>query len=226
MQTGTVWVIVGYLVIAGGLLFGSLIVKHGDKLNQNVSDRLKDEQAQQREVRLTEKIDTLQTKLQPFEKLANKMYPKIETDAALGKLYKELQDVKEKTQRLSPREITPEQNQVLIKLLRSPTLSKFPIMIAVRMMDSESQQFGERLRKVFAEAEWDVKPLNKSFLDDVTGDFAINITDATQDSTAKQLASILNQVGFKCMLEHVRPESMAGAGGIAGHIYIFVGSKK
>jgi hypothetical protein len=105
MQTGTIWIISGYLVIAGGLLIGSLMVKNGDKLNQNVSDRLKDEQVQKRETSLNEKIDglvqgneKLQEKLKPFENLANKMYPGIETDAALGRLSREIQDVKKETQ--------------------------------------------------------------------------------------------------------------------------------
>lgn len=38
--------------------------------------------------------DELKSELQPFKDLANKMYPGIETDAALGRLSKELENVK------------------------------------------------------------------------------------------------------------------------------------
>jgi len=39
LQIGTIWVIIGYLVIAGGLLIGSLLVHYGNKLNQQASEQ-------------------------------------------------------------------------------------------------------------------------------------------------------------------------------------------
>jgi hypothetical protein len=39
MQIGTIWVIIGCVIIAGGLLAGSLIVHYGNKLNQQISEQ-------------------------------------------------------------------------------------------------------------------------------------------------------------------------------------------
>ena len=38
MQTGTIWIIVGILIIGGGSIIGSLLVYHGNKLNQQMSE--------------------------------------------------------------------------------------------------------------------------------------------------------------------------------------------
>ena len=66
-----------------------------------VSDRIKEKQAQDLEVQLVQKIDgldqgnkILQEKLKPFEQLANTKYPGMENDAALGRLFREIQDVR------------------------------------------------------------------------------------------------------------------------------------
>jgi len=90
-------VLIGIIVTAlggfGAFHFGKVITQ------------VKEQAAQNREKQFIDKIDGLakdnkivQDKLKPFENLANKMYPDIESDAALGRLYREIQDVKKETQ--------------------------------------------------------------------------------------------------------------------------------
>jgi hypothetical protein len=71
---------------------------------------LKDDQAKKKEFQLSQKIDNLdqgnrilQDKLKPFEELANINYPGMGTDAALGRLYREIQDVRKETTILNER---------------------------------------------------------------------------------------------------------------------------
>jgi hypothetical protein len=135
-------------------LFLPLLVELEISFQKKAVNEQKEKAKQTQEKQLTEKIDGVQARLQPFENLANKMYPSIETDAALGRLYREMQDIKEKTQRLSPRAITGEQKLVLLDALRK--LGKHDIRIIVSGTDAEASQFAVELRNVFLEAGWDV----------------------------------------------------------------------
>ena len=64
MQIGsTTWVIVGYLIIAGGLLIGGLMVHHGSKLNQKISETKILGQQKESETTLRNTIKDLETKV-------------------------------------------------------------------------------------------------------------------------------------------------------------------
>ncbi|MBM4273794.1 MAG: hypothetical protein FJ134_04915 [Deltaproteobacteria bacterium] len=68
MQIGTIWVIIGYFVIAGGLLVGSLMVHYGNKINQQASEQKIAEQ--QKETEAAIRSDLIKLKIE-ISKLQN-----------------------------------------------------------------------------------------------------------------------------------------------------------
>jgi hypothetical protein len=88
-------VIFQWMLFAGIML--SAVGGIGNFFSEKVTNEQKNKTKEVSEKQLTDKIDGLQAKLQPFENIANKMYPGIETDAALGRLSREIEDVKKET---------------------------------------------------------------------------------------------------------------------------------
>jgi hypothetical protein len=72
MQIGTIWVIIGSLVIAGGLLIGSLMVHYGNKLNQRVSEQKILAQQKESETAIRSDIKTLMTEISKLQESKEK----------------------------------------------------------------------------------------------------------------------------------------------------------
>ena len=68
MQIGTIWVIIGYVVIAGGLFIGSLIVHYGNKLNQQVSEQKMSVQQKESEIAIRSDINNLTNEILKLQK--------------------------------------------------------------------------------------------------------------------------------------------------------------
>jgi len=69
---GTIWIIIGCLVIAGGLLIGSLMVNHGNKLNQQISEQKILEQQKESETAIIGKIKNLKEEIAELQKSKEK----------------------------------------------------------------------------------------------------------------------------------------------------------
>ncbi len=72
MQIGTIWTIIGYLIIAGGLLIGSLIVHYGNKLNQQVSEQRILNQQKESEIAIRSDIKNLKNEISKMQEFKGK----------------------------------------------------------------------------------------------------------------------------------------------------------
>lgn len=67
MQIGTIWTIIGYVVIAGGLLAGSLIVHYDNKLNQQLSEQKILDQQKESETAIRSDLKELKRELSKLQ---------------------------------------------------------------------------------------------------------------------------------------------------------------
>ena len=132
---------------------------------------LKDEGAKKREIQMSQKIDgvdqgnkMLQEKLKPFEQLASNRYPGMETDAALGKLYREIQEVRKETallnERTASRRLIGEQAQKVTTSLKKH--SSQTVMLTSVMGDGEAFQFATDIKSVLEAGGWKVDGVNQA----------------------------------------------------------------
>ncbi|MCX5782118.1 MAG: hypothetical protein NT145_05390 [Elusimicrobia bacterium] len=72
MQTGTIWIIAGYSIIAGGLFLGSLIVHYGNRINQQISEQnILDKQKNSENI-ITNQIKELKNEVVKLQKVNEK----------------------------------------------------------------------------------------------------------------------------------------------------------
>ncbi|OGX17329.1 MAG: hypothetical protein A3K83_01315 [Omnitrophica WOR_2 bacterium RBG_13_44_8b] len=173
-----------------------------------------------------EKIDELLSGNQKLQTSNEKLLQNI------GQYQKDLNEKNEKIQELEksqeslkkltvPRTIAQEQKDKLISLLSFK--SEFPIAVACRMQDQESLNYAEELAEIFRKANWQVKPTNRTFLDNIQNEVAIEVTDDKQIETVNKIAAIFNMVGILCGPEKIRENSLSGIQ--ANTIYLIIGSK-
>ena len=144
-----------------------------------------------------------------------------------GKLEKQeklklTQEITKLQQKISPRQITPEQEKKLIEMLSFP--ADCHVAIASRLMDQESYNYAEVIASIFRKANWKIGPIDRSYLDDTIGDIALAITNDIQKETAQKIIQALNVVAIKVKQEKIREKAISSVQG--NTIYLIVGSKK
>jgi mannitol-specific phosphotransferase system IIBC component len=120
-----------------------------------------------------------------------------------------------------PRKLSDEQKDKLINVLSFK--SEFQIGIACRALDRESYKYAEQFVEVFEKANWQVLPINQTYLDDTETDLVMVITDKRQLETADKIMMILNNSGISCKSAAIREKSASDIK--PNTIYLFVGSK-
>jgi hypothetical protein len=123
--------------------------------------------------------------------------------------------------KVSPRKLSEEQKNKLINVLSFK--SGFQICIACRVFDRESCKYAEQFMEVFEKADWQVLPINQTYLDDTETDLVMAITDKRQLETANKIMMILNNSGISCKSAAIREKSVSDIK--PNTIYLFVGSK-
>jgi hypothetical protein len=163
------WQTFSQIVLAAGIIITAVAgftAYHFGK----IVERTKERQSQEHSIQLTKKIDGLaqsnqglQDKLKPFESLANRMYPGIETDAALGRLFKEIQQLRETTvqldERTAPRHLNEEQIRKISGSIRQHPSQNISLTSA--MGDTEAYQFAIDIKNALEAGGWKVSGIKQ-----------------------------------------------------------------
>jgi len=130
--------------------------------------------------------------------------------------------IQELEMKASPRSLDPEQATKLQKDLAS-FKSQFQVIIASRLMDAESYQYGDQLANIFRQSGWQIGPRNASYLHDLNGDVVVAMTDRSQRSCAERICSAFKSVGLISRVEQVQESKLPSVK--PNTIYIIVGSR-
>lgn len=115
--------------------------------------------------RLVDTNQTLQQQLAPFREIATTLYPQISMDAALGRLVREVDNLRSRADALeqstTPRRLTPPQSSRL-----ADTLAQYPrrsIRIMTVAGDSEALQFANDLKDAIVDGGWSIDSVKAGF---------------------------------------------------------------
>jgi hypothetical protein len=137
----------------------------------------------------------------------------------LGKSNEELNEIKTRT---LPRKLTPKQIEQFEKELSIQ--SKFQILPVCRITDTEGYNYAEELANLFRKANWKVAEINRTFLDDISGDLTFAITSDDQIAEVERIFNIFKAIGLNCKPEKIRENSISGI--LPNSILLIIGSKK
>lgn len=193
-------------VAIGFGLFVTALGGYGAYHFGKVVERVKDERSAEREAKLKVTLDTLvvgnnnlQSQLAPFKDIAARLYPGIESDAALGRLSREITEMKSRTsaleRRTEPRRLTKEQATAIASVLRAyPSKT---IDVVCTLGDTEAFQFATDLKMAVASGGWTANGIAQAVFSGPVQGLVIQVSVKPPPDEAQQLFEALGRAGLR-----------------------------
>jgi len=178
----------------GSYYFGKKI----EKITHSAA-RVKEEKLQGKIGELLEGNRSLQLQLEPFEDLAKRLHPSLDTQEALKELRQNLEDVERRAdipeKEMVPRTLAPQQRTAMVAMLRQ--IGSRKVTVTAVKGDQNALRFATELKAVIEEGGWDVKGVNQTVRSGPTRGLSIDVASDPAPQVAHDLFRALRSADLE-----------------------------